>query len=103
MHRIARLFVALVALPLALVDAAAFASSINAHQAATAPRHTASAASQRARVIRPFTLGWRFLQADAAGAQMPEFDDSAWAQVTLPHDWAIAGTPKQDAASTGAG
>jgi beta-galactosidase len=33
--------------------------------------------------------GWRFLRADAAGAQLPAFDDSpaAWTSVTLPHTW----------------
>jgi len=32
---------------------------------------------------------WRFLRADAAGAEMPGFDDSAapWSDVTLPHTW----------------
>lgn len=31
--------------------------------------------------------GWRFLRADAPGAQNPEFDDSAWLSVRLPHTW----------------
>src|SRR6266540_903027 len=31
--------------------------------------------------------GWRFLRADATGAQNPGFDDSAWAAVTVPHTW----------------
>jgi beta-galactosidase len=66
--------------------------------------HAAAApATQRPRVIEQFTTGWRFLQADAPGAEKPSFDDSAWAAVTLPHDWSIAGPFKQDAPSRGAG
>ena len=38
-----------------------------------------------------FNDGWRFLKAEAEGAQDPSFDDSAWAEVRLPHDWAIDG------------
>lgn len=44
------------------------------------------------RTVQHFTEGWRFLQADAPNAQRPGFDDSAWQAVTLPHDWAIAGS-----------
>ncbi len=61
------------------------------------------ATSQKARVIQQFTTGWRFLQSDAPGAEKPSFDDSAWVNVTLPHDWSIAGPPKEDAPSRGAG
>jgi beta-galactosidase len=60
-------------------------------------------AAQTPRVTQQFTTGWRFLQADAAGAEKPGFDDSAWISVTLPHDWSIAGPFKEDAPSKGAG
>lgn len=60
-------------------------------------------AMQKPRVIQPFTAGWKFLQADAVGAEKPGFNDSAWTSVTLPHDWSIAGPVKQDAAATGSG
>src|SRR5690348_10529227 len=62
-----------------------------------------AAPSQRPRVVQQFTTGWRFLQADAAGAEKPGFNDSAWVNVTLPHDWSIAGPVKTDAPSRGAG
>ena len=62
-----------------------------------------SASTQKPRVIQPFTSGWRFLQADAAGAEKIGFDDSAWLKVTLPHDWSIAGPVKADSPSRGAG
>jgi beta-galactosidase len=67
--------------------------------------HTAigPAAAQSVRTVQPFTSGWHFLEADAAGAQEPGFNDSAWTSVTLPHDWAIGGEIKEDAPTRGAG
>ncbi len=38
-----------------------------------------------------FNQGWRFLKGDAAGAERPEFADSGWRALELPHDWAIEG------------
>lgn len=35
--------------------------------------------------------GWRFAKGAVAGAQAVAFDDSGWANVTIPHDWAISG------------
>ena len=34
---------------------------------------------------------WRFLKADAAGAEKPDFDDAAWRVLNVPHDWSIEG------------
>jgi len=34
-----------------------------------------------------FNPGWRFAFGEAAGAEQPTFDDSAWASVSLPHTW----------------
>ena len=34
-----------------------------------------------------FNAGWKFAVGDAAGADQPTFDDSAWASVSLPHTW----------------
>ena len=41
--------------------------------------------------IQPFDGGWLFLKSDATAAEAPQFDDTAWRGVTLPHDWAIEG------------
>jgi beta-galactosidase len=30
---------------------------------------------------------WRFLRADAPGAEGPDFDDRAWSRVVIPHTW----------------
>ena len=38
-----------------------------------------------------FDDGWRFFKGDAPGAEKPDFDDSKWRQLSLPHDWAIEG------------
>jgi len=38
-----------------------------------------------------FNEGWRFWKGDAAGAEQPGFNDSAWRALRLPHDWAIEG------------
>jgi len=38
-----------------------------------------------------FNENWRFLKADAPGAEQASFDDSAWRALNLPHDWAIEG------------
>src|SRR5215472_1967951 len=46
---------------------------------------------------------WRFLKADAPGAEQPSFNDSTWRTVRLPHDWAIEGPfSKQFNPDTGA-
>ena len=42
---------------------------------------------------RSFDSGWRFLRADAPDAEVPDFDDSAWRQLDLRHDWSIEDLP----------
>ncbi len=36
-----------------------------------------------------FNHDWHFRRGDATGAERAQFDDSKWASVRLPHDWAI--------------
>ena len=59
----------LVALPVRAAEPAAF-------QPPASPRATYN-----------FNPGWKFAFGDAAGADQPAFDDSAWASVSLPHTW----------------
>jgi beta-galactosidase len=40
-----------------------------------------------------FDDGWRFHRGGALGAEMEQFDDSAWREVDLPHDWSIEDIP----------
>ena len=43
------------------------------------------------RTILPLDVDWKFLNSNPAGAQAPDFDDSTWELVHVPHDWAIKG------------
>jgi beta-galactosidase len=43
-----------------------------------------------------FDENWRFHLGDTAGAEMPEFDDSQWRLLDLPHDWSIEDLPGKD-------
>ncbi|BET66774.1 RICIN domain-containing protein [Opitutales bacterium ASA1] len=52
------------------------------------------------RAVIDFNPDWRFLKADPAGAQAPDFDDAAWEDVSAPHtfndvdtfdDWSLPG------------
>ena len=36
-----------------------------------------------------FNQDWRFLKGNPAGAEGTDFDDSAWRNLNLPHDWSI--------------
>ena len=45
-----------------------------------------------------FDSDWHFLRADAAGAEVPGFDDSAWRMLDLPHDWSIEDLPSTNGA-----
>jgi beta-galactosidase len=58
---------------------------------------TARAASPSPRETRLLD-NWMFYRGDPAGAASPDFDDSRWQRVTVPHDWAIAGpfSPEED-------
>jgi len=40
-----------------------------------------------------FDEGWRFHRGGAQRAEQPEFDDSRWRVVDLPHDWSIEDLP----------
>jgi beta-galactosidase len=56
----------------------------------------ASYAQSQSEVVAPrnrssFDLSWKFSRGDFPGAQMPEFSDSGWRALDLPHDWSIEG------------
>ncbi len=51
-----------------------------------------------------FDANWRFILEDVTNAESPNFDDSHWRQLNLPHDWAIEGEFSADNPSgTGGG
>lgn len=41
--------------------------------------------------LEAINFGWKFQRGAQVGAERPDHNDSAWASVDLPHDWAIAG------------
>jgi beta-galactosidase len=41
-----------------------------------------------------FDSGWRFYRGDAPGAESPEFDDTAWRMLDVPHDWSVEALPR---------
>ena len=43
-----------------------------------------------------FDEGWRFLKDNPAGAENPDFNDSNWRIVDLPHDWSIEDLARSD-------
>lgn len=74
--------------------AAAFGGVLFAFYLAGAPR-------VGARERDSIDWGWRFIKADGADFAAPQYDDSGWQRVDLPHDWGIAGPfdPKGDGAT----
>ncbi|MCC6861546.1 MAG: DUF4982 domain-containing protein [Bryobacterales bacterium] len=50
-----------------------------------------AAPAAEGRTRESFDFGWRFHKGDAPGAQNPDFADSGWRGVDLPHDWSIEG------------
>ncbi len=51
----------------------------------------------------PWDANWKFHLGDAPGAEAPDWDDSAWRLLDLPHDWSIEGATAPDAPSAGGG
>lgn len=63
----------------------------------------ASTALAGPRETTELTSGWRFAQGDPERAEARDFDDAAWAKVSVPHDWQIAGPIDAKAMAGGAG
>jgi len=42
-----------------------------------------------------FDEEWRFIKDNPSGAEKPEFNDSGWRTLDLPHDWSIEDLPNQ--------
>ncbi len=69
--------------------------------AAMSPKPTARASG--ARTTESFDHDWRFAVGDAPGADKPDFNDSAWRALDLPHDWSIEGPFDQNNPTRGSG
>jgi beta-galactosidase len=72
----------------------AFAST----QPESSPGHASSP-----RIFQSFDFDWKFQAGDPSGAEQPDFQDSAWRAVDLPHDWGIEGPVDEHAPSGGPG
>ena len=59
--------------------------------------------STAARTTTSFDADWRFLKADATGAEQNQFDDSTWRKLDVPHDWSIEGPFAETNKTGGAG
>ncbi len=55
-----------------------------------------AARSESAREHTSFNADWTFHLGDVPEASAPEFDDSGWRRLQLPHDWAIEGSFSPD-------
>ncbi len=49
------------------------------------------AMAKSGRITTPFDDDWRFSTAEAAAPEQPQYDDSAWRRLDVPHDWSIEG------------
>ncbi len=49
-----------------------------------------------ARTRVKFNSDWKFINKDIKNGQNPNYDDSAWRKLNLPHDWAIEGPFSKD-------
>jgi beta-galactosidase len=47
--------------------------------------------SNASRIRETFDFGWRFRTGDIVGAHQPDFVESRWKDIDLPHDWSIDG------------
>jgi beta-galactosidase len=43
------------------------------------------------RITQSFDANWRFQNSDAQDAEKPEYVDSSWRRIDVPHDWSIEG------------
>jgi beta-galactosidase len=60
-------------------------------------------AAAPARGVFSFDSDWRFLKGDAAGAEQPDFNDTVWRKLDVPHDWSIEGPFDRNNPTGGAG
>jgi beta-galactosidase len=53
--------------------------------------------SNKTRKIQSFDSDWRFYAGEIKGAENPDYNDSSWLKVDVPHDWSIEGLAHTDA------
>jgi beta-galactosidase len=75
---------------LVLLGAAAALSESGKAQVASTSSATAFGEQNN---VALFDADWRFHRSGAQGAESPDFDDSGWRRLDLPHDWSIEDVP----------
>ena len=48
------------------------------------------------RAVLDFDSDWKFLQRDEPHGEQPSLNDSSWREISVPHDWSIAGPVSQN-------
>ena len=61
------------------------------------PVNSQSLGKRDFRKIQSFDLDWRFSAGEHDGAEKPEYNDSSWLNVNVPHDWSIEGLGHSEA------
>ncbi len=84
----------------AMLAAAPLAAPTGATAQVPAGTSAAVVAGKRGQL---FDEGWRFLRGDAPGAERPEFDDTAWRSLDLPHDFSVEDLPPRAPDANGEG
>ncbi len=59
--------------------------------------------NRQTRIVQSFDSDWRFLKADATGAEKADYPDATWRKLEVPHDWSIEGPFDQKNPTGGAG
>lgn len=75
---------------IALLAAAPLAGQKDGAAQSASARPAASVENRRE---QSFDEGWRFFRGDAPGAEFPDFNDSAWRALDLPHDFSVEDLP----------
>jgi beta-galactosidase len=55
------------------------------------PQASPQSAARPLRTTLDFDADWRFLKGDSTTAAIPQFDDSSWRRLKVPHDWSVEG------------
>ncbi len=61
-----------------------------------APLTSKSAGIGESRKVQSFDSDWRFYAGDINGAERPEYIDTSWLKVDVPHDWSIEGLARSE-------
>ena len=67
------------------------------------PLFSCNHSTEQPRERKKFTTGWKFTLGDSEEFKAPDFDDSNWRNLNIPHDWSIEGGFNKDNPATPGG